>query len=185
MAERRTRATAARTRKPATVLATHDVQSAVEGVPVTGQVTSADGKIEFMGSWFKVADSVGLMPLLEFAHASSKGLDSTDMEGLVALYAMIRDCIMDRADCDCGCQDEWNRFRRHATDTKAQADDLMDLVKKCIELISARPTSQPGGSSAGLRSTSPNSKGHSSTGATARPELLEGMTSVADLDRST
>lgn len=167
------------------MLATHDVQATVEGVPVSGQVVSADGKIEFMGAWFKIASSVGLMPLLEFAFASSKGLDSTDMEGLVALYAMIRDCIMDRTDCECGCKDEWNRFRRHATDTKAQADDLMDLVKKCIELISARPTSPPSDSSPGQRSTSPNSKGRSSSGVTTRPELLEGMTSVADLGRST
>lgn len=136
-----------------------------------------------------MSDSIGMMPLLQFAHASSKGLDSADMEGLAALYAMIRDCIdqtRPQKDVDGELVDdgpsEWDRFQRHAVDTKAEADDLMAVVQKCIEVISARPTRPPGDSSAGRPTTSANSKALSSTAATRRPEL-EGMVSVADLGR--
>lgn len=147
---------------------THDVQAAVEGV--AGEVVGDGRKVEFMGREFRMAASIGLMPLLKFAHASSKGLDSTDMEGLAALYSMIKDCIDDS---------EWAAFERHAMDTKAEADDLMGLVQRCIETITARPTVPPGDSSDGRPNTSRNSKGNSSTAGT-RP-ALEGMVTVKDL----
>lgn len=141
---------------------TQSVQAAVEGVEVD------DGrKVEFMGSAFRMADSIGLMPLLKFAHASAQGLDSTDMEGLAALYEMIHDCIHD---------DEWQRFERHAIDTKAEAEDLMSLVQKVIEALSARPSRPPGDSSAGRRPTSGNSKALSPALAKLSPEDLDRLT---------
>ena len=125
---------------------THSVQAAVEGVPLPaeGEIVGDGRKVEFLGATFRMADRIGLMPLLRFAHASSKGLDSTDMEGLVALYDMIHDCID---------VEEWDRFQRHAIDTKAEADDLMAMVQKVIETLTARPTTRPGDSSAGPRTT--------------------------------
>lgn len=168
MAERRNRPAKTAGRKPTT----HDVQAAVEGVVEAGEIVGDGRKVEFMGREFRMAASIGLMPLLKFAHASSKGLDSTDMEGLAALYSMIKDCIDDS---------EWAAFERHAMDTKAEADDLMGLVQKCIEAITARPTVPPGDSSAGRPGTLRNSRANSSTAGTGRPELEEGMVSVADL----
>jgi len=147
--------------KKATRTTTQTVQAAVEGVEIVDR-----RKVEFMGSTFRMADSIGLMPLLKFAHASSRGLDSTDMAGLAALYSMIQDCI---------AADEWPRFEQHAIDTKAEADDLMTLVRKVIETLSARPTLPPGDSSAGRPTTSENSKDSSSSPAT------DGMVSPADL----
>lgn len=170
---------------------THSVQSAVEGVVET------DGKIEFMGAYFKMTDRIGLMPLLKFAHASSKGLDSTDMEGLAALYSMIHDCIdheqpmEERVNPVTGKVEmmpsgpsEWNRFEAHAIEMKAEADDLMSLVQRVIEAVAARPTRRPGDSSAGPQQTSVNSKASSSSRVSQALEM-GGMQSVGDLARST
>ena len=171
---RRTDAAAAepRRRKPST----HDLQAAVEGVPV-----APDGKVEFMGGYFGMAQSIGLMPLLQFAHAAKQGLDSGDMEGMAALYAVIRDCIdnerpqkeVDGELVDDGLS-EWDRFQRHTIDHKAGGEELMAVVQKCIEAISARPTRPPGDSSAGRQTTLPSLRD---------PSLTEGMVSPADLGR--
>lgn len=153
---------------------TATVQAAVEGV------VEHDGKVEFMGAYFQMAENIGLMPLLKFAHASSQGLDSNDMEGLAALYSMLQDCIDPgiEGDPENGVEStlgrEWKRFERHAITTKAEADDLMAMVQKVIEVISSRPSRRPGGSSPGPQRTLASSKDSS---------LTEGMTSVQDLDR--
>lgn len=168
MAERKTRA-----RPRAT---THTVQAAVEAVEIEqGDIVGDGRKVELNGATFRMSAHIGLMPLLKFANASAKGLDSTDMEGMVALYDMIRDCID---------ADEWPRFERHAIDTKAEADDLMAVVKTVIEALTARPSTPPGDSPAGRRSTSANSKGSSSP--TGTRSLPPGLVSVDTmLDRST
>jgi hypothetical protein len=168
---------------------TQSVQTAVEGV------VENDGKVEFMGAYFKMADRIGLMPLLKFAHASSKGVDSTDMEGLAALYSMIRDCIdqekptEERPNPETGELEtvpvgpsEFDRFETHATEMKAEADDLMSLVQRVIEAIAARPTRPPGDSSAGRQTTSENSKASSSS-RVSRVLEAGGMQSVQDLAR--
>lgn len=149
------------------------MQAAAEGVQIVG-----DGrKVEFLGSDYLMAEKIGLMPLMRFAHVSSKGLDSGDMEGLAAMYTMIQDCI-DPAD--------WKRFEADAIEKKAEAEDLFDVVKRVIEILSARPTQRPAESSAGPRLTSENSKASSSSPATPPTlSLVEGdkdqMLSVTSL----
>jgi hypothetical protein len=153
---------------------THTVQATVEAVE-PAEIVGDGRKVELNGAAFRMSDHIGLMPLLKFANASAKGLDSNDMEGMVALYDMIRDCID---------ADEWPRFERHAIDTKAEADDLMAVVKTVIEALTARPSTPPGDSPAGRRSTSANSKGSSSP--TGTRSLPPGLVSVDTmLDRST
>jgi hypothetical protein len=116
-----------------------------------------------------MADKIGLMPLLRFAHASAKGVDSGDMQGLAAMYEVIRDCID---------EPEWDRFQQHAIDTKAESEELLQVVSDVIEVLSARPTGSPSGSANGRRRTSANSKGSS-----PRTDMShgEGMTSVDSL----
>lgn len=92
---------------------------------------------------FRIAHSVGLMPLLKFAHAAKVGLDSEDLEGMAALYTMIRDCVH---------PDDWETFQEYATECKADDEDLMGFVSAAMEIISARPRKRGGSSSA----TSPN-----------------------------
>jgi hypothetical protein len=145
----------------------HQTQAAAEGVQA-GDVR----KVTFLGAEFATAEKIGLMPLMRFAAAAKAGLDSDDMDGLAALYTLIQDCI-DPAD--------WPRFERHATDTKAEADDLMKVVQTVIEALAARPTQRPADSSAGPPSTSAPSKGISSTPGRRVPAEAAEMVPVADL----
>jgi len=57
---------------------------------------------------------------------------------------------------------EWDAFEEHAMVTKADADELMDVVTNVVELISGRPTQPPGTSSNGRRSSSGKSMASSS-----------------------
>lgn len=72
------------------------VQATVEGAAVQAET------ITFLGRDFRIADKVGLMPLLAFANASKAGLRTEDLDGLAAMYAMIRDCIHPGHACTCG-----------------------------------------------------------------------------------
>jgi hypothetical protein len=47
---------------------------------------------------------------------------------------------------------DWRRFEQHAIDTRAGADELLDVITKAIELIAGRPTEPPSASSPGRRS---------------------------------
>lgn len=148
---------------PAAYITPDRVQAAVEGVPDRSRM------VELKGAWFRIADKVGLMPLIRFAHAAGEDLSTADMEGLAALYDMLRDSIHEGTPCTCGAGDEpggehldgctfdagdWKKFERHATRTKAEADDLLPVIQQVIEKVSARPTQPPGGSSSGRPPTS-------------------------------
>lgn len=155
------------------VVNTHTVQAQVEGATVDGDdVVGGGQRIDFMGESFRMAQSIGLMPLIRFAHSAKKGMSSDDMEGLAAMYAMIRDCI-DPAD--------FPRFEEHATVMKAEADELFELVGNVIEVLAARPTKRPGGSSAGPETTSENSKATPSSQGTVPQHQLDGMVAVDTL----
>lgn len=113
------------------------LQGLSEGVPV-------DGRVTVLGHSYKVAEKVGLMPLLKFAHAADQGIDSQDIEGLNAIYEMLNDCIH---------PDEWDRFQKEMTAAKAFVDDLLPVVQQAIQIISARPTGEPSDSSTSSEST--------------------------------
>jgi len=132
-------------------------------------------KVELLGRKFRMSDKVGLMPLLKFASASDMSTD--DPRALSAIYAMLRDCIYEgkpgcrecqfcKAGDEEGCaqyeKGDWAEFERHAIDTKAEGDDLLEVVSQVMEKLSGRPTQQPGGSSTGQRTTRRASTGNSS-----------------------
>ena len=108
-----------------------ELQGISEGV-------STDGRVSVLGHSYRVADKVGLMPLLKFAHAANEGIDSQDIEGLNAIYEMLYDCIH---------PDDWSRFQKEMTADKAFVDDLLPVVQQAIQIISARPTGEPSDSS--------------------------------------
>lgn len=135
------------TERQAVVPTSAAVQARVEGA-ATGDT------VEFFGERFRIAEDTGIMPLLMFAASAENGLDSRDMSGLAAMWAMVKDCIADEV--------EWRRFVRHAVVHKAKADDLMTVVNRTVEIITARPTTPPGDSSAGRDTTSGTSKAPSS-----------------------
>lgn len=134
-----------------------EVQALAEGV------TLAD-RVECMGKHYRIADKVGLMPLLKFAKTAQSGVDSEDLEGLVAIYDMLRDCI---------AEDEWPRFVEEMTEAKAEADELMPVVGQTLEILNARPTRRPSGSSDGQSATGPTSTGTSSSPATPAQAAIQ------------
>lgn len=122
------------------------IQALAEGV-VHGD------QLECLGGHYKVAEKIGLMPLLKFAYTASSGVGTEDLDGLVAIYSMLRDCID---------PEDWDRFERDMIAKKAEADDMMPCVEQAIEIINARPTRQRSVSSSGPQSTGQPSTGGSS-----------------------
>lgn len=172
---------------------THDIQAQAEGI-----LLDADDRIEFMGERFRLADSVGIMPLMAYANAAKKGVDSDDLEGLAAMYALIRDIVdqtraqevdedgVPQFDSDgdpiwAGPSD-WMRFEQHAINTKADGEDLRDFIQAGMEKLAARPRKRRGASQPSSPPTSENSKDGYSSPATGRP-APEGLVPVSALGR--
>ncbi|SRR6266851_5973125 len=145
------------------------LQAGIEGVPVNVE------SVFFMGKHYRIADKVGLMPLLKFAHSAASGLTEDSMEGMVAMYAMIRDAIH---------PDDWEKFERHAIDSRAEGEDLMAVVETVLEAVTARPTTLPSGSSPPDAPSSRKSKAVSSRAGLV-PAEAEGLRPVAELLLST
>lgn len=121
------------------------MQALSEGVKIGTVKGKLDRSIPFMGKDFHIASKVGLMPLMEFAYYANSGADTGDMGSLVAIYEMLKDCIV---------PDEWMDFVAHAKKMKADAEDLMPVVQRTIELLTARPTQQDSDSSQQSSTTS-------------------------------
>lgn len=120
--------------------------------------------VELRGAFFRIREQgVSLLALMKFAtlakkQAAKREADPTaaggdDMEGLAALYALLRSCIHD---------DDWSAFEDHANDVGAGSEDLMHVVKDAVSAAAGRPTQQHSGSPAGLSTTGPSSAGTSS-----------------------
>ncbi len=142
-----------------------EVQAAVEGV-------SADDEIEFKGETYRLAETIGAMPLFRFAYHARKGATAEDMEGLAAIYDMLADCL-DPAD--------WERFQNDTTTKKASAEELVEFVSKAIERVAARPTQRPSDSSAGPSTTSESSTGSSPSPDTPNGQGTEKLYRIDDL----
>jgi hypothetical protein len=167
---------------------TQSVQAAVEGAPDTADV------VEFLGEKFRIAENIGAMPLLAFANASKKGLDTEDMAGMAAMYAMIRDVIHRPKLYDehgqrvtdevtgkpAHDESEWQRFEELAIDEQADGEQLMEFVSEVMGVISARPPKRRGISSASSPTISPKSRASSSSPAI---RAIDGMVPVADIGR--
>lgn len=143
----------------------HELQAAVDGV-------AYGDTVEFMGEKYRIADAVGLMPLMRFAYFARQGIHADDIEGLAAMYDLIRTCLAD---------DEWERFEADAIDKRADEEALLEVVTATIEVLSARPTRRPSGSSDGPSATSPNSTESSSSPDTPTGDLEAVSQTMPDL----
>jgi hypothetical protein len=110
-------------------------------------------RVGFMGAEFAVADKIGLMPLMRFAKIAKSGVDSADEDGLAAMYDLLQQCIAD---------EDWGKFEAHADKTRADDEELMQVVKDVMAILSERPTRRPSDSSPGPQSTTPISAEDSS-----------------------
>lgn len=124
------------------------VQPVEEAVTEAAPGASGVSVVTLLGRPFKVADKVGLMPLLRFAHMAGQGLAADDMEALGAMYDLLRGVIAD---------DDWGAFQSHASMMRADQDDLLEAVREAIEMMTARPTVRPSDSSDGPPATGTSS----------------------------
>jgi hypothetical protein len=117
--------------------------------------------IEVFGETFEIAERIGLMPMMRFAKAAKSGLDSSDMDGLAAMYDLLGQCIAEK---------DWPRFEAAADRARADGDELMGVVTRVFEVLSERPTRRPSDSSDGPSTIEPTSTGDSSSRVLARLE---------------
>lgn len=120
----------------------------------TPDVVTPAPVLTFQGRQFRAADKFGLMPLLKFAHVAKKGMDSADMEALAVVYDVLAQAIH---------PEDWDAFCDHATEVRAETDDLLEVVSQAIEVMTARPTGRSSESSDGPTTTSPSSPAASSS----------------------
>jgi hypothetical protein len=132
------------------------IQSAAEGaVSKNGERVLADGEIAFKGEVYKISDSVGLWPMIQFARAAEAGLNLGDFRALAALHSLLESCI---------AKDDWGRFQENMIATReADLEALLDVATSVIAKLAARPTKQPSASSNGEQEASPGSTDGSSS----------------------
>jgi hypothetical protein len=106
----------------------HTVVEEVDGEDVKTRVSEE----------FRLAQDVGIMPLMEWAASSDVDVASTD--GLRAVFYVLKDVVH---------EDEWASFRKYARDNKVEATDLLDFANAALEALAGRPTGEPSGSSTG------------------------------------
>jgi hypothetical protein len=88
------------------------------------------------GKYFKLADSIGLMPLMEWA-ASSDEVDGRNASQILGLYRVLQDIVH---------EDDWAEFKQFCREAKAIDQDFIDFQNAAMEAIAARPTQEPAAS---------------------------------------
>jgi hypothetical protein len=103
----------------------------------------------FYGETFRTRGAIGLMPLVRFAYISRTGVGLDDMDGLAAVYEMVRDCLH---------PDDWDRFQETCAVKGADEDAVLGVVRVCIQAAAARPSLRPSDSQPGSPNTDPSTK---------------------------
>jgi hypothetical protein len=125
----------------------------VELVPDT-EPTVELPTVELRGRRFHVREQgVSLLSLMRFATIAKKGLRTEDVEGLVALYELLQQCVH---------PDEWDAFEQHASQAGAGGEELIGVVRDAVQAAAKRPTQPPPGSPGGRSTIAPSSAGGSS-----------------------
>lgn len=118
-------------------------------------------EVTFGGETFAVPERMAALPLMRFADAAMRGVDSDSIEGLATMYALLKSCLS---------EEDWERFELVATRERSSNEELWDLVQEVFAAVAERPTGRPSGSSDGPASTPVNSAGDSSSRAIGRLE---------------
>jgi hypothetical protein len=147
--------------------------------------------VEFRGETYRVAETIGLAPLIRFGKLAKMGSDSADMTALAVMYDVLDQCFA--ATCGaCGSWDqaalltkddaskccpkrdvvtaEFDRFMDNATAGRWDHEEILEVVGKVMEVLAERPTGRPSASSAGRPSTPENFEAASSLRAQRRLE---------------
>jgi hypothetical protein len=100
--------------------------------PRARQARPAAPTIKFKGKEYRVADKVGVWPLMQLARAAESGLTLGDQKGLAAAHAMLQDVIH---------PDDWGQFQEDMIAGKiTDMDELLEACRQATELVSERMT---------------------------------------------
>lgn len=110
--------------------------------------------VTWKGQTYRVADRIGDAALMDFAEVAEQGVDSNEMKGLAAMKALLRSCLT---------TEDFARFWRQVHETRAQSDEIMELVHDTYAAVSGRPTKRPSDSSDGQQPTPVSSEAGSSS----------------------
>jgi len=103
---------------------------------------------------FRLADRVGIMPLMQFARVARRGARANDMDAMDAMLSFIEQAIH---------PDDWDEFVDFTNHTRADTEELLSFVREAISVISARPTQPRSSSRGGSRTTVASSQDVSSS----------------------
>lgn len=146
---------------------------------------------EFKGETYRIAEKIGLAPLMRFAKLAAASAD-LDAGALAVMYDVLEQCFSDVPYCAaCGSQDtaalatdadgkccqdrrvierEFDRFLDIATAARWDDEEIMGVVGAVMEALSNRPTGRPTAASGGPSSTPPSFEDASSLRAQRRLE---------------
>lgn len=82
--------------------------------------------IPFMGSEYRLAETIGVWPMMQLARASESGLTARDSKGLAAVYSYLQQVIH---------EDDWPQFEDDMIVKKT--DDLEALMQFLQDAVSA------------------------------------------------
>ena len=148
--------------------------------------------VEFQGETYRIAEKIGLAPLMRFAKLAAASAD-LDAGALAVMYDVLEQCFSDVPYCAaCGSTDtvalatddadgkccderqvverEFDRFLDVATVARWDDEEIMGMVGAVMEALSQRPTGRPTAASGGPSSTPPSSGDASSLRAQRRLE---------------
>lgn len=110
--------------------------------------------VAFHGEDFEVPAAIPQIALMRFAEVAVRGVSTMEMEGLAAMYVLLKACFP---------PEDWPRFEALATAQNASHEDLWQVVQDVLATVSERPTERPSDSSDGPADTSPRSEDDSSS----------------------
>jgi hypothetical protein len=131
-------------------LASAEKEARAKGKPAA---FARDGSkfVEFDGVEYRLADEIGIIPLMRWAAAADLSTDDSGAMG--AMWAILQDMVD---------APEFPAWVKHATRIKSDAEEVLDFVNVCMEAITGNPTERPGSSSDTPPSTSAESTENSS-----------------------
>jgi hypothetical protein len=88
------------------------------------------GTMTYLGESYRLDESQGIWPILQFARAAEAGLNMTDPRGLAAIHAFLQDCLH---------PDDWGRFQEDMVKKKfVDLDGLMTAAREAVEAQMAK-----------------------------------------------
>lgn len=99
-------------------------------------VEVADGELlaaPLAGHYFRLQESIGLMPLMEWAAATVE-VDPDNQVQLAGLFNLLKDLVD---------PEDWTEFRKVSREAKCNDEDFVKFVNAAMEAIAARPTGAP------------------------------------------